>query len=69
MYLDYRRLREEQVMRESGPACTCGRRSWRRELIRDPERRRFRCTVCLTVLNLSAELFHSRKPDHHQQTA
>lgn len=29
MYLDYRRQREEQVMRESGPACACGRRNLR----------------------------------------
>jgi hypothetical protein len=49
MYLDLRRLREEQVMREGGPACACGRRSWKREPIRDPDRRRFRCAVCFTV--------------------
>jgi hypothetical protein len=69
MYLDPRRLREEQVMRDSGPACACGRRSWKREPIRDPNRRRFRCTVCLTVLNVPAELFAIPKPDEHQQTA
>jgi len=69
MYLDLRRLREEQVMRESGPACACGRRSWKREPIRDPDRRRFRCGVCFTVLNVSAELLHIQKPDEHQQTA
>ena len=69
MYRDLRRLREEQVVRESGPACACGRRSWKREPIRDPDRRRFRCAVCFTVLNVSAELFHIQKPDEHQQTA
>ena len=56
-------------MRDSGPACACGRRSWKREPIRDANRRRFRCTACLTVLDVSAELFHVHKPDEHQQTA
>ena len=73
MYLDYRRLREEQFMRESGPPCTCGRRLWSREPVRDPEHRRFKCSACLTVLSLPASLFHnqeagqSEKPAHHQQ--
>ena len=84
MYLDYRRLREEQLMRESGPPCVCGRHSWNREPVRDPARRRFKCIACLRVLNVSAELVRPRvtqggesqpplgKPvrreDHPQQT-
>jgi hypothetical protein len=57
MDLDYHRLREEQLMRESGHPCVCGRRSWSREPVRDPTRRRFKCAVCLSVLDVSAELF------------
>jgi hypothetical protein len=57
MYLDYRRLREEQLMRDSGPACPCGRRTWSREPVRDPEYRSFRCRACLTLLTLPAGLF------------
>jgi hypothetical protein len=60
MYLDYRRLREEQLMRESGPPCVCGRRSWSREPVRDPARRQFKCLTCLRVVDVSAELFRSR---------
>lgn len=73
MYLDYRRLREEQFMRQSGPACACGRRLWSREPVRDAEHRRFKCSACLTVLTLPASLFHPREatqpetPDHQQQ--
>jgi len=69
MYFDHRRLREEQIMQESGPACACGRRSWKREPVRDPDRRQFRCIACLTVFNVSVELFHKQEPDQHQQTA
>lgn len=60
MYLDYRRLLEEQLMREIGPSCVCGRRSWSREAVRDSARRRFKCLSCLRVLEVSAELFRSR---------
>jgi hypothetical protein len=69
MYLDHRRLREEQVMREIGPACACGHRSWKREPVRDPYRRKFRCTACLTVFDVSVELFEKREPGPSQQTA
>jgi len=84
MYLDYRRVREEQLMREIGPPCACGRRSWRSEPSRDPERRRFRCSACFTVLVISAKVFQNREAQagegqpsadqadeldhHHQQT-
>ena len=61
MYLDYRRLREEQLMRENGPPCACGRRLWSREPVRDPEHRRFKCSACLTVLSLPAGLFHKQE--------
>jgi hypothetical protein len=82
MYLDYRRLREEQLMRQSGPPCACGQRLWSRQRVRDSERRRFKCNACLTVLDVPAELFHKQErqdgkgqpsvgqaeePDHHQQ--
>jgi hypothetical protein len=73
MYLDYRRLREEQLMCKSGPPCTCGRRQWSREPVRDPEYRQFRCRACLTVLSVPATLFHDGEavqpedPDHHEQ--
>lgn len=60
MYLDYRRLLEEQLMRESGPSCVCSRRSWSREPVRHSAYRRFKCVSCLRVLEVSAELFRSR---------
>jgi hypothetical protein len=60
MYLDYRRLLEEQLMRESGPSCVCGRRAWSREPVRDSAHRRFKCLSCLRVLEVSAERFRSR---------
>jgi hypothetical protein len=47
-------------MRESGPSCVCGRRSWSREPVRDSVHRRFKCLKCLRVLEVSAELFRSR---------
>jgi hypothetical protein len=62
MYLDYRRLREEQVMRQSGVPCACGQRLWTREQVREPGRRRFMCLACRTVLNVPADLFQSREP-------
>lgn len=62
MYLDPRRLREEQVMRETGPPCVCGQRLWTREPVREPERRLFKCLACRTVLNVPADLLHSREP-------
>jgi hypothetical protein len=62
MYLDYRRLREEQVMRQSGVPCACGQRLWTREQVREPERRLFKCLACRTVLNVPADLLHSRAP-------
>jgi hypothetical protein len=74
MYLDYRRHREEQLMRQNGPPCACGRRLWRREPVRDSEHRRFKCSACLTVLTLPAALFRTREadppeePDHQQET-
>jgi hypothetical protein len=67
--MNYRRLRDEQIMQRSGPACACGRRSWSREPVQDHDRRRFRCTACHTVLNVSAELFQERTLAEHQQTA
>jgi len=69
VYLDYRRLREEQLMRESGPPCVCGCRSWSREPVRDPTRRRFKCTACLRVLNVSAELVRPRVAQEGQSQA
>ena len=69
MYLDAQRQREEQIMRQSGPSCACGRRSWRREPIRNPARREFRCGACHTVFSVSVELFQIAEPDQHQHTA
>lgn len=60
MYLDYRRLREEQIVRENGPSCACGQRLWLRESVRDFDRRRFRCSACLTLLDLPATFFQAR---------
>lgn len=60
MYRDYRRLREEQRVRENGPSCACGQRLWSREPVRDCERRRFRCRACLTLVDLPATFFQPR---------
>jgi len=59
--MDYRRLRDELIMQQSGPACPCGRRSWKRGPVRDPDRRLFRCAACYTVLNVSSELLLARR--------
>jgi hypothetical protein len=67
--MNYRRLRDEQIMERSGPACACGRRSWVREPVRDSDRRRFRCSACHTVIDVSAKLFQEAAPAERRQTA
>jgi hypothetical protein len=62
MYLDYRRHREEQVVRQSGVPCACGQRLWTREQVREPGRRRFMCLACRTVLNVPADLSKAESP-------
>ena len=67
MYLDPRRQREEQIMQQSAPACVCGRRSWRREQIRNPAWREFRCIACHTVFSVPIELFQKAGTEQRRQ--
>ena len=66
MYLDYRRLQSEELMRQNGPPCACGRRVWRSEPSRDPERWRFRCGACSTVVNVAAKTLRERELEHNE---
>jgi hypothetical protein len=66
MYLDYRRMRAEELMRQNGPPCGCGRRVWRSEPSRYPELWRFRCAACSTVVNVPATVLRELELEHNE---